>query len=619
MFEAYKIGIRLSLINNVTSGLSVIAGNFKAVHKDATDLQNKLKEIKLLGAAGIAIGGAGFMGLGIVAKMIKPAEEYAHQMNILNMAGLKQKEIADVVGDSWKNTGKILTTTVTSNMRDLLDLRNVLGDLGEARTALPVFTKIQAVMSASNEGKVSAQSQNFAYSMAKALDIVGAVRDPHDFMHQAEMMSKVIIATQGRVTPEAYKSVFQYARQAKIGMNDEFKYEILPTLIQENAPSQGSGGGSRGVGPMLSAMYRWTNQGLVNKNTIPELRSLGLYKGNALGTTTSGTTLKSPLTQHRLAAENPFEWVNNVVVPAIYKKYGNISDKDMVFKLASLTTGNQLAGNMLTEFFYKNKNFLRDQRIVRGTMNSDDAFSASMSNDPVTARRALSAQWENVKVAMTMSLVPTLVPFLINVASGFNKLSGFMREHQTVMKYLTHGFVLLCGSMAIIGTVTALTAGFKTAGVAMKLLEGVGVTGLSTALGKAGLLGVLISLIPVAYELSKTFDVGAKAFESSHSYELNKATGQMEAKTGSILTYIFDKYNGLDTKMKWQPGSFYGSGFDAIGPRNSKKESQHITMNMDGRVVGQIVTDHQTASASRNVGQSNVDVRNIVPIPAWSR
>lgn len=499
MFEAYRIGVRLSLINNISSGLNVISGHFARTHGEAVRLQKQVEKIALGGLAGAAIGGAGFMGLKLIGQMIKPSEEYAHQLNILNMAGLKQAEVAQVVADSWKNSGNVLTTTVTSNMRDLLDLKNIMGDLGEARTALPIFTKIQTVMAASQEGKVSRQAEGFAYSMAKAMDIVGAVRDPREFEKESEMMSKVIIATQGRVTPEAFKSVFQYARQAKIPLGNEFKYEIAPTLIQENASigSGGGGGGSRGVGPMLAAFYRWSNQGFVNKKSIPELESLGLMvKNSGLKTTTSSTTI-DPLKDAKLAAFNPFKWTNEVAVPAIYKKYGKISDEEVVKHLNEIARGNQLAASVMTEYFYKQKNFLRDQRIIRGTMSTEEAFEASMSNDPVTARKALASQWDKTKLAGTMSLVPILIPSLIGLAKGLDFVANGMRNNQGVVKTLGITFGFLSGAMAIGGTILTTVAGFKLLRLGLTVLnaaQGAGsMVKFVSILGKGGLVGAAIA------------------------------------------------------------------------------------------------------------------------------
>lgn len=596
MFNAYSVAVEVSLVNKVTAGLLAMSKQFGMVNGNAVALQAELNKIKLIGMAGAGFGAAGFMGLGIIGKMIKPAEEYVHQLNIMNMAGVKHAELAGAVGDAWKNTGTIITTTATENLRSLLDLRNVLGNMDEARMALPVVSRIQAVLAASSEGQISGNSKELAYSMAKALDIIGAAQNKDSFEKQAEMMSKVIIATQGRVTPEAFKSTFQYARQAKYRLSDEFKYEILPSLIQENAAGGGGGGGSRGVGPMLSAFYRWANQGYINKKSMPELVSLGLVNpGTALKTTTSGTTVGA-MTQGDLAASNPFLWVQNVLVPAIQKKYGaNLSKDQLMMHINEITRGNQLAGNLVGEFAYKPVNFTRDQDNIRGTMSTVDAYKAALSNDPNTAHKALSAQWENLKTAFMMGVVPVLIPALIKLTNAFNSLANWARTHPNLAKGLALGFIALFAAMALGGTVLMMTAAFKGLGLALSVFG----TGSQLATTLPALATGLMGLGVAVKWLSGVVAAGMAgyAFGSWLNGKINEGIQNATGEKGATLgTKLYDWTHSDENRT-------------SIAPTKSMKPVQvHTTINMDGRKVAETVTQHQANAASRpSAGQSTFD------------
>ncbi len=495
-FEAYKVAVRLSLINGVSAGLISMVGQFQSLGKQIGNtnasltttevLLARLKKQTLIGGALLGVGG---VGLDLVGKLIKPASEYAHQLNIMNMAGLKQQEIAEAVGDAWKNTHTVITTTATENLRSLMDLRNILGGMGEARLALPIVSRIQAVLAASSEGQISGNSKELAYSMAKALDIIGAAQSPKAFEHQAELMAKVITATQGRVTPEAFKSVFQYARQAKYSLSDEFKYEILPSLIQENSSTGGSGGGSRGVGPMLAAMYRTTNQGYINKKSLPLLHQLGLVDAStALKTTTQGTTV-GHFKEYGLAASNPFQWVQTILMPAIQAHYkGHATREQIQDTINQIFRGNQLAAALSLEFAMKPLNFTRDQAIIRGAMSPEDAYKSAFSNDPNTAEKALHAQWENFKTALGVNIVPIVVPALIKLSEGLNTLGHWARNHPDLTKDLVIGFAALAGAMAFSGTVLLSTAAFKALGLVVGpggMLIG-GIADVTSVLGKLG-------------------------------------------------------------------------------------------------------------------------------------
>lgn len=605
MFEAYKVGVKISLINHVSAGLLLMSRQFAGTNAHAQQLQKTLIGIKTLGAVGAAAAGAGFLGLGIIAKMVKPATEYAHQLNIMNMAGLKQKELADAIGDAWKNTGTVITTTATENLRSLLDLRNVLGNMDEARMALPVVSRIQAVLASSSEGQISGNSKDLAYSMAKALDIIGAAQNKQSFERQAEMMSKVIIATQGRVTPEAFKSTFQYARQARYRLSDEFKYEILPSLIQENAAGGGGGGGSRGVGPMLAAFYRMTNQGFINKKSLPELQSLGLVSSRtALKTTTEGTTVGA-MTGADLAASNPFAWVQTVLMPALRRKYGNMSKDQMMAHVGELTRGNQLAASLIGEFAYKPVNFQRDQANIRGTMSTADAYKAALGHDPNLAMKALSSQWENFKVSFTMGVVPVLVPALIKLSKWFMALGDWARAHPTLAKSLAIGFTALFGALALGGVVAVATAGFKALGLALAFsaVGGVGgIIGMAKALPlvAAGLGIVSATVLSIAAGLAAAGFAGWKVggFISDHlSDGAKNSIGRGVAKTLAFFGND-EAQAAVDAEDKY------------IRSRKQAGAGKQGDIYMDGRKVGEIVSGHQSKAAAKpQAGASRFDGR----------
>ena len=292
MFTAYNIRVVVSLTNQVSGALTGLARDFIKTDAEAKRLQSTLKEIKLLGIGGMIGIGVGIAGLDAVAHMLKPASEYTHQLNIMNNLGMSHADIAESVGVAWQTTHDVITSTATGNLRALVDLRNILADvnkentsgnkidMGMAERELAPLLRIQAVMMASSIPGVAARGKDdqFIYTMAKALDIIGAATDPTRFTRESEEMGKAIEALQGRIAPEAFRSAFVYARQERFGLSDEFKYEFgLPTMLQEYNSGGGAGGGQRGVGPMLAALNRYVVQGIgINKMTGPLLDKLGL-------------------------------------------------------------------------------------------------------------------------------------------------------------------------------------------------------------------------------------------------------------------------------------------------------------------------------------------------------
>lgn len=617
MFDAYKVAVRISLIDKVSPALAGIASYLAKTGKDVDQLQTKLNKIKMLGAVGAASGAAGFAGLGLIGKMIKPAEEYAHQLNIINMAGWTHAEQVAAIGDAWKNTRSVITTTATDNLRTLLDLKNVLGTMDEARVALPIVSRIQAVLAASSEGKISGNSKELGYSMAKALDIIGAAKNPEEFEKQADMMAKVIIATQGRVTPEAFKSVFQYARQARYSMSDEFKYEILPSLIQENSSTGGGGGGSRGVGPMLAALYRVTNQGYINKKSLPLLEHLGLVEGNsALKTTTQGTTV-GKFKAADLAAANPFEWVQKVLMPSIYTAYGkNVSEQQVQSIIGEIFRGNQLAASMAMEFAIKPQNFIRDQENIRRTMSIQDAYKASISADPNTAHKALAAQWENFKTALTMSVVPVLVPALMKLTQALNDLAEWARKHQQAAKDITLAFAGLFGVMAIGGTTLAAIAAMKGLFMVARVLAIAPLMGVvrGFALIAPAASGLLTAIAPIAGAFAAAAVGVTQAYEAittgtSGAYKLLSNVGQWAThdKNWNLGSQIYDW-----THKSYDPNATKKDPMSRLGTPNQElhhwqpaatpaqtKQALNVFVQVDGKTIASSVQEHLIPTSPR--------------------
>ena len=611
-FDTYAVAVKLSLVNDFSKGLASFSGHIAKSSKDVDALQARLDKLKRFTLIGGAMSAGGIFGLGVFDKMIKPAEDYAHQINIMNMAGMKQVEIADAVGSAWKLAGDNITTTATGNLKALLDLRNVTGSLQEAKEFLPIMQRMQTVLAASKEGSIRGNANDLAFSAMKALDIRGAVNDPEKLKRQADLMTRVIEATQGKVTPEQFQSVFNYARQAKFAMSDDFAYKILPTLMLENASKGGGGGGSKGVGPAIAAMYRVTNQGYINRKSLGLWEQLGEVKaGTALKTSTPGTVV-APMVDASIAAGNQFEF-NKLLVDKIYKKFGaNLSDTAVTQILNQLYRGNQLAGSLAVEFFTKRKNFERDQKLLEGTMDPAKAYKMAMSKDPETAKRALSAAWENFETSLTLNVVPILVPALFKLSKGLNELGAWARHHPNLTKDIVIGFGALSALLAVGGPIITGIAvtrlAFGGLGGALKLAgSGLALAGRAVLfLGRALILnpiGLTITAIAGAvYLLWKNWGtIGPK---------VTAVWDSIKTGIGGVLDWLYKKWEQIKSHLPsfmFKDGSPTPDPHTGASPYIGGQPSARATINNtivlpDHRVLARVVTEEQSRVASRPTG-----------------
>lgn len=591
MFEAYKVGVTLSLQNQVSSVLGFIARDFIKVDKEAKKLQATLREIKLLGMGGAILGGAGFLGLGMIKSTLEPAKEYVNQLTRMNMAGMKQKEIAEAIAASWKNTGVVMTSTVTSNLATIGNIRAMTaGGTEEAIRLLPITSKIAAVMAASNESKYSAKAEDTALAMVRALDIIGATNDPSgkEVEKQAAMMSKVILSTFSKVTPQMFQGVFAYARQGKYGMSNEFKYEILPTIMEERASGTGGGGGgSKGVGPAIAALYRVTNQGYVNKKSLSEWQKLGYVDAHtALKTTTTGTTVGS-MRDSEKAASNSFLWALDLVAK-IKSVYGSKATPEFIKReLGGLFRGNQLAADLVMEYFVKEQTFERNQARIRGAQDYNSAYDTATKMGPLTADQMVTAQWTNLKTVLGLEVIPVLIPFLHKLAEGLRSLTAFARDNPGVTTGIVGTFAALSGLAATSGALMIVGAGIKLLNIGFVALSGVPLVTVGTGLGAVA-TGLSVLATPVAALMAI---LGLKAaYKDSNIYK----------HTFGAVGALYD--------IVTSPYAHGGAGF--APPASGKPVQVHTQVNLDGHQIAKVVTKHQAKAMNTPMsGTSGFDGR----------
>ena len=488
--QGYNVGIRLGVVGSIFGDLARIKTQLGAVNEKAILLRKNL----MLGGAAL---GAGAEGISIFKKLSGDGAEYLHLINMATVSGMKHASVVRMIGDAWKETGKNSFTSVSQNMRALIDARKILGSTSAAFSVLPDVVKLQTALAGATDKGISARSEDITFGALKALDMLGKVRDPDQFRKNLSMMSQAVIWGQGRILPKDFQQAFKYERQASLGLSSFFQYRILPSLMLE-MKGGGGGGSSGGPGAMLAAFSRVAVQGVMSRTTAFQLASLGLTSGGFLPTTTIGTIM-SHIKGAKLAAADPFQWVQKILLPALTKKYGHLSNNALMRKVMEIFKGNQLATQLITWFINpdKSQNLLRDAMQIGRSMSYGAASSESLRNDPYVALRSMKSQWVNISVAMTNEILKDLIPTLRLLTSGMNKLALTLETYPGLTKLLVGGFVALSAAMAISGTIRLVTLGFTMLSGTLSLIS-------LTPVGRViAAVAVLISFLSTLYGMSK--------------------------------------------------------------------------------------------------------------------
>lgn len=648
-FDAYTIAIRLSMVNAVSPGLQILSKQFGMLDAQALAFQKRLNGVMTLFKVGAGLMGAGALGLYATSKMMKPALEYEHQVNIMRMAGMSQIQMNEAIADSWANTGKVITTTASGNLKTMLDLRTAFAAIGETdfqktRDMLPVITKINAVLASATQGSFKGFDKDQTATLIQALSLVGANKNAEEFSKEAWMMEQVMVATQMRVTPAAYQTFFRRAQNAKFVMDDTFKYGVLPTLLMENT-SAGGGTGARGIGLLagqIRQLITWGVQGSVNRLSLPQLASMGLFDPTtALSTTTSGTTV-APIKGADLLQADPFKWFMDVFNPAMIAKFGNLSDKDYNAKLLELLRGQQGAVALFTEFHEKYDLLAKGEKLYGGALSGDQAYQMAVQNDPGLAFAALSAQWTNFVTALAVPITTIVIPTLQFFTDGLQDLTQVLIKYPTLAQILMYSFVGLSASLAFSGLVLILTGAFKGLFLTLSLLRfipalapALNLFAASLASFYAVLLAPALPFIAIAaviatvvyglwklYEWLRTIKALHGFFDAVNKinpqnkgvYQLGKeglqtiprVTGLLDTSRGmnsnndiSFLSLIKKVTSSInpDNKGVWQllKEKFnVSSSASPIATRNNNKPMNiHTTINMDKRKVAHAISSVQ--------------------------
>lgn len=580
-FDAYKIAIRLSLINNVSSGLLGLSTQFTKVHNDAQLVQKDLDKIKLTMLKGAALVGVGAFGLGMIGKTIGPAKEYAHQLALMNTAGMKHLEIVKATNAAWDAAKVVPTSSASENLASVRELRMVFGDTGHAIENMPVVQQLQAILRDVKGGKSGGRDE--AYEVAKALELKGAVRTPEEFRVQADMMAKAIVASGGKVGATDFLGTFKYGRSATAGWSDAFSYTILPTLIQEMKTAGGSSGGAGGPGNALMSAYAAVVGGTIPQKSLKIWQKIGMLDpskivydkvGSAKGVHPGGIMGSDEF------QSNPYLWVQKFLVPALQKAGYKTAEQEK--QALQYLFPNRTAGFVMTQMATQGWKFERDRKLI-GEAQGLGAYQQLLKNDPEMAQMALHKQWESLLAILGYQIMPVLIKGMLALIDVMRGLAHWIKEYPGLAKTLMYALGGLSLAMAMGGSVLLLKGAFMGLQLVMGVTGGAGLIGkigslaMSLAGSKLGLAGA------AAFAVIEVGRLGLALLDlwNANHHDGVKLTPDQQARLDDPATQA--KLKALDA--------------DFVKPRaqNGADTSRPVQLVLrdGGRVLADVVSTHQ--------------------------
>jgi hypothetical protein len=410
-------------------------------------------------------------------------------------------------------------------------------------------------------------------------------------------MLQVIQASGGQVTAADFRNAIQYGRLGAQGWDKEFISGPLARMIQEYKSGGGSAAGG-GPGNALMSLFAANIQGKTKKDASEEFENLGLGPMKDVGLTDNNG--------RRLFLKNPYEWLQQVLVPAMAAK-GITSKEDIIAELGLLygnRTAAAIAGNMylggrahlpgFNEHGDPNSTFEKDM-VLNKMAAGEPAFDSLIKQDYPMLMQAFSEQFHNLLEVLGSGMMAPdgpVIRAMSGLVEGMASMNKFFADNPMVVNVMMTALASLAAALAAFATGALLTV------MSMLMPGGLIVVAI------AGLVGALGTMAALNWESIKS---------------VANSIGDFFAMLHRIGKYkVFE----LPDWMKWgdkptlQKQSFEGNGPGAprlqpasFNPNNQKQVLQPIQMELkiDGRTLASAVSEalqdlynHPTGAASPN-------------------
>lgn len=376
--------------------------------------------VNMAGAGGMVPGLVGAIGAGLVAKKaVQEGAERQHERVRMSVSGMSDDEIAHAETEA----GKLATTYTpvgrTEIMHMLRNARSVVGSYEEAAHIMEPMLKLRTVALGANPHNAGALNEDFD-KLIKGMEIKGVTQDLPKFTKYMDGMAKAINVFGDTLRPTDYYEMFKYGRQATTNLSEEYMNTVAPTLAQE------LGGSSAGTAQ--AAFFRAIVGGKMSNLATNELNKIGLLDPSKVTKTKTGDVkgvAPGGVKGSKLAAENPYQWVQQYLLPALKAK--GITDEHDIQERIARVFSNQVAAQLVSLFSTQQSRIEKDAGLVRGAKGLD-ASNDYIRKDAGIALQGLNKQVSSLLGTLTAPSMQTAAGLITDLAQAIGKLGEAAEE-----------------------------------------------------------------------------------------------------------------------------------------------------------------------------------------------
>lgn len=501
MFEAYKIGVAMTLLNHVSPVLSSIVRDFAKTNAEAALFQKRLDSIKMGMVGGLMATGAGIALASMFKTPIEDALKFERTMlRVKNIGGLDGATLTEVRSNAL--SGKYRGIGASESVDLFRDLHAAFGEAKEAKEFMPLFAGMARVTQGTF-GKSAVQGEEDVRALAKLAERRGGTKSPEAMERAMDISMKMLNASGGAVTPK--DALAFSARMGAMGnaMSDTGLLKMW-ALMQEQ-------GGSKAGTALNSALQNLVN-GRGTEGSGMVLHRLGLVDeaandknlrdqyGESWSKHRNKVTANS-LINADLAKTDMVGYVETTMLPKIsaYLDKNGIRDPKKrdaeTVSLIAQGLSNRLGADSIALIATQLPRILKDYHIAEASGGLRSSIK-NFDESPVAKFQDLEARWNTALVNLGVSALPIVIPLVNRLTSGIAEFSKYAQENPRIVKTVVGGILGLSAALITLGGLTLAINGVRAlhlasvvmrAGMASSIVPLSMVTKGIVGLGAAGL------------------------------------------------------------------------------------------------------------------------------------
>lgn len=535
---------------------------------------------------------AGGFGLSLFKGPIEAASEYERaytRFKTLNLGELANKQ-----ADQFARAAQRFGTSSTDMMDALHASVGLMGGMKNAMSVAPMLAELNAANGILFGGKIQSLDSGSVGAIMRFNDMRGLTDSPADFKRGLNLAQRMVTGSGGMIKFTDLQQMAKRGGAAFKGLSDDGVL-MLASIMQEQ------GGNATGTG--LMSMYQNLIAGRTTKKAMAKLADAGLahlgYVSHGMVGGKEYKTLQvTDIVDAQMMRENPGMWLMKYAVPAA-KRAGAKSQSEVIAFINDLLS-NRTGSNMGAAFTTQQYQAMRDFNLAKNAMGVDQTIDAA--KDTNAGKFAdMTKRWKDLMIEIGIMVLPTVnrgIEYLIGI---LKTAKDFATTFPTLTKGLALSFGIFSAMVAAGGVVMLSAAAFKSLGLAFALGG-----------GKAGLAGMVTETASSLSIFGKALGfvgAGVAAWQAGQyvgGLISDHMSDDWKTSMGRRWARVMAALGSEDAKdaLANDPNSGY------VRPGAGKPIQVYSVINLDGRPMAKVVTEHQAKEAARpQAGAARFDGR----------